>query len=190
MKTIYRSLIGLAIIATTRLMSEEVPIAMTNDGIVLRAFTTNGVTTFIAATNSAHDYKINHLSIEAEKKASPVDYILSGDIIVSDVGVPPIATPLPVFLGSSLHPPCLAAITDAQGRFCFRVWLKENRPDEPMQVVSITNADLYIGRGNIHAASELNHQQFEGDLKLKTGLVRKYSIAEQLTDSQKAKLLP
>ena len=187
---IWNLLIGLTFIGTTRLMSQEVPIAISNDGIVLRAFTTNGVATFIAATNSAHDYKINHLSIEAEKKASPVNYIISGNIIVSDVGVPPIATPLPVFLGSSLHPPCLAAITDAQGRFCFRVWLKENRPDEPMQVVSITNTDIYIGCGNVHAASVLKHQQFDGDLKLKTGLVRKYSIDELLTESQKSKLVP
>lgn len=190
MKALNTFFVGLVLAATTRLTAQVVPINITIDGQVLMAAKTNGADVSFVATNWSHAYKINHLTIEMQTDASPVDYIFSGDLIVSDSGTPPKATPLPIFLGSNLHPPILVAITDAHGKFCFRVWLKQDSRDSGLQVSSITNADIYIGWANVHAASIRHIQQFEGDLKLKSGPVRKYSLAQLLTDSEKTKLSP
>ena len=195
MKTQYILLIGLAFFAKTILQAQEVPIKINTEGEVLFAAATNGEPVFLSATNGprmVHRYLIYQLSIEALTNNSPVNYIISGRVKDNTFQIhetPPQA-PVPVFLGSSLHPPILAGVTDARGNFSLRVFLKEDRLDEPMQVVSITNADIYIGLGNIYWGSAFKRQQFDSDLKLTSGLVRKYSIAELLTASQKAKLLP
>ena len=188
MNTANKLLIGLGIFAITTLVAQEFPINIKTDGKVFLVATTNDTTTFVATNNDLHSYVIHKLTIEAQASASPVDYIISGEIIDSATGVPAKVAPLPVFLGSSSRPPILSAITDAYGKFCFRIWLKENRPSQPMQVGSITNADIYIGRANIYWASAYGRQQFDSDMTLKSGLVRKYSLAELLTDAQKIRL--
>lgn len=85
----------------------------------------------------------------------PPSFILAGKVVDNNAGAP--CEFVPVFFGSTLHLPCLAALTNVKGEFCFRVWASE-KPDgkifSRLQVASDNEAIFYLG-GRFNERAEM-----------------------------------
>lgn len=133
---------------------------------------TNGsVSLFEPPAHAAHWYALRHFSTISRTNDSPQTFILAGTVGDRNAGFP--AEQIPVYFGSSLQAPRLAAVTDSQGQFSFRVVLKQDSRGGPLKMLSVTNADIYIGERTIYSSDS-----FDSNRNLSSGLVRKYSLSE------------
>ena len=85
---------------------------------------------------------------------------------------------IPLFFGSDLHGPRLAAVTDSHGNFSFNVTIKEDNRDGYLMCSNITNSAIYLGDFNIY-----QENTFDGARNLTSGLVRKYALEGLLSST-------
>jgi hypothetical protein len=161
------------------IVAKDVPQRIVSRGVVLLATNLDNSTTLMpVATNTAvHWYILAQFTAEPRNSDSPKRVTLSGKVKTRS-GFP--AEQLPLFFGSDLQPPRLAAITDSSGDFSFNVTLKEDNRGGYLQCSAITNGDIYIGNSNIYLSDS-----FDSKRELKSGLVRKYKLAVLLSEIQK-----
>lgn len=81
--------------------------------------------------------------------------ILAGKVVSNNTGFP--QEFVPIFFGSTLHLPRLAALTNANGEFSFRVWV--SKPDgQPLShrlaAADISDSTLYLG-GEFNEKAEM-----------------------------------
>jgi hypothetical protein len=148
------------------------PDFVTARGSVWEATRTNGEVS-LTQSKDQHWFRLYRFSVEPSN-SDPKSYIISG--LVKDRNAGAAAASLPVFIGSSLHPIRLAAVTNERGEFCFRAWKKEDGRAASIQVPSLADADIYIGDGNFYLRNTFDEKR-----ELTSGLVRRYRIAELLS---------
>ena len=73
----------------------------------------------------------------------PPSVIVAGKVISNNAGTE--QELVAIFFGSPLHQPCLAGLTNADGEFRFRVWLKGDRRDLRLQTPTLDDGVLYVG---------------------------------------------
>ena len=73
---------------------------------------------------------IAHLSVTPEQ-STPPSVIVSGQVVSNNSGTAQEFAP--IFLGSTLHLPRLAALTNVDGEFRFRVWLLDKPYDKRIE---------------------------------------------------------
>lgn len=86
-----------------------------------------------------------------EASSTPPSVILSGRVVSNNSGGAQERVPL--FFGSTLHHPRLAALTNVDGEFRFRVWLR----DRPVERLSLKPTEVIIGPRMKKSASRLQH---------------------------------
>jgi hypothetical protein len=157
------------------LLAESTPQRVVSRGIVLLATNLDNSTKLITISTNAvvHWLVLSDFSIERRDMDSPRKLTLSGKIKDRNAWFP--AEQIPLFFGSDLQSPRLAAITDSHGNFSFNVTLKEDNRDGYLQCSAITNGDIYIGSANVFMSDSFDEKRY-----LKSGLVRKYLLADLL----------
>ena len=106
-------------------------------------------------------------------KTNPESFILTGRVVSNNTGGA--WERLPIFFGSPLHSPKLAALSDADGRFSFRVYLKQDHRDTEFQTPTLAEGAVYLGGS------------FDDQLELTHGLCRIYSLADLQKPENKQK---
>lgn len=76
---------------------------------------------------------------------SPKSVVVAGTVVDNNTGGR--KELVPIFLGSPLHAPRLAALTNVDGEFRFRLWLKEDQRELRLQTPTLDDAILYLGSG-------------------------------------------
>ena len=143
-------------------------------GETLLVTNANGSTTLMPApSNSTHWFVLSEFLIENKASDSPKRATISGKVKDRSAWLP--TEQLPIFFGSELQPPRLAAITDSHGNFSFNVTLKEDGRSGELQCSAITNGVIYLGNANVFMSDSFDDKRY-----LKSGVVRKYSLAELL----------
>lgn len=86
---------------------------------------------------------LDRISIEPSQGSSPSSYIVSGRVVSGNTGAP--LERIPVLIGSDGVEPRLAGLTNVDGEFKFRLWIKEDHRDSEIQVSSDFSGFLYVG---------------------------------------------
>ena len=159
---------------TITVLAQDKPVHVDSRGVVLMATNANNTLELLPApTNTVHWFVLAEFSIERREADYPQKITLSGTIKDKNAWFP--AEQMPLYFDSDLQPPRLAAITDSHGKFSFNVTLKEDNRSGELECSAITNGAIYVGNANIYSVDSFDNKRM-----LKTGFVRKYTLAELL----------
>ena len=75
-------------------------------------------------------------------ESSPASFILAGRVLSNNSGGAIEFSP--VFFGSTLHLPRLAALTNSRGEFSFRVWIHAQAQHSRLEATDIRQATIYL----------------------------------------------
>lgn len=88
---------------------------------------------------------LDKISIEPSEGSSPASFIVSGRVVSGNTGGP--LERIQVCIGLDGGEPRLAALTNVDGEFKFRMWVKEDHRDLEIQVPKDFSGFLYVGVG-------------------------------------------
>ena len=86
---------------------------------------------------------LDRIAIEPSLGSSPSSFIVSGRVVSGNSGGP--LERISVFIGSEGNEPRLAGLTNVDGEFKFRLWIKEDHRDLEIQVPKEFSGYLYVG---------------------------------------------
>ena len=86
---------------------------------------------------------LDRITIEPSSESSPSSFIVSGRVVSGNSGGP--LERISVFVGSEGGEPRLAGLTNVDGEFKFRLWIKEDHRDLEIQVPKDFSGYLYVG---------------------------------------------
>lgn len=151
---------------------------VTSRGEVFFAFATNNSVSYTPPQkNETHWFVLSGFSIQKRDADSPRKFTFSG--VIKDKNAWAFAQQIPIFFGSDLHSPRLAAVTDSRGSFSFNVLIKEDSRSGELQCSAITNGAIFIASANIFMVDAFDRKRF-----LTADLVRKYSLVELISPSK------
>ena len=87
---------------------------------------------------------LDRITIEPSSGSSPSSFIVSGRVVSDNNGAP--LERISIFVGSEGDNPQLAGLTNVDGEFKFRLWVKEDQRDLEIQVPKDFSGYLYIGQ--------------------------------------------
>jgi hypothetical protein len=111
---------------------------------------------------------LDRFTISPSAGSSPTSFIVAGRVISDNTGSP--VERIPIYIGVEGESPKLAAMTNIDGEFKFRLWLKEDHRDLEIQVPPNFAGYLYVG-----GRSTINPW---GENRLADGFSRRYSLQE------------
>jgi len=171
-------LVGLFLLDVTLAFSGEIRVFPINaySTVLLATNTGKSVELVVPAKQEIHWHILANLSMEPRDRDEPRRVTLSGQ--VKSINNNSFSEQIPLFFGSDLHGPRLAAITDSRGSFSFNVTIKEDTREGYLECSSITNGAIYIGNFNIYRSDT-----FDGGRNLTSGLTRKYALEGLLSST-------
>jgi hypothetical protein len=86
---------------------------------------------------------LDRIAIEPSSGSSPSSFVVSGRVVSGNTGGP--LERISVFIGSEGGEPRLAGLTNVDGEFKFRLWIKEDHRDLEIQVPKDFSGYLYVG---------------------------------------------
>lgn len=121
-------------------------------------------------------------------QSSPPSVILTGKVVGNNSGGS--REFVPIFFGSTLHPPRLAALTNAAGDFRFRVWLCE-KPDEEIirriQAANFSDSTNWLQAASVNTAVLYLGGQFNEKAAMLSSYTHVHSLGEFLAKTAKQK---
>ena len=112
----------------------------------------------------------------AQTQSTPPSVILAGKVVSNNSGGAQEFTP--IFFGSTFHPPRLAALTDVNGEFRFRVWLLDRpRKGEQLRLTAKT-----MGESTLYLEGK-----FDKDAEMISSYTHIHSLREFLEGNAKKK---
>ena len=84
-------------------------------------------------------------SVTPSDGSSPTSFIVAGKVVDNNAGAP--QERVPILLSSPLHTPRLAALSNVDGEFRFRLWLKEDQRISHLMTPTLNDAILYVDSG-------------------------------------------
>jgi hypothetical protein len=119
--------------------------ALFDAGEYVQVTTTTAIVTEAAKDIPGLERLLDRISIERSGDTSPASYIVAGRIISGNSASP--LERIPILIGLKEKEPVLAGLTNADGEFRFRLWIKED--DRELEIQTTTDFDgfLYVGAG-------------------------------------------
>jgi hypothetical protein len=127
-----------------------------------------------------------------QKQSTPPSVILAGKVVDNNAGIA--VEFVPIFFGSTLHHPRLAALTNVDGEFRFRVWLLDKRAtqtnldkrNEKLPFRSTTSA-IRLQAIDISESTLYLEGKFDKDAEMLSSYTHIHSLREFLGRSAKQK---
>ena len=109
---------------------------------------------------------LDRISITPSAGSSPTSFILAGRVVSGNTGAP--LERISIYVGAEGESPKLAAMTNVDGEFKFRLWIKEDHRDPEIHVPPSFVGYLYVdGRQTTTAY---------GETRLVEGFSRRYPL--------------
>ncbi len=123
-----------------------------------------------AIPRPGHESILCRFQIVPSYGSSPPSYLLSGTVASDNTGsgVERVA----IFVGSDGKAPLLAGMTNSDGEFKFRLWIKEDKRSPPLSVSSAFDGYLYVGG--------YPSQTFRNRLRLMSGYTIRYKLTSAM----------
>jgi hypothetical protein len=90
---------------------------------------------------------LDRITIEPSSGSSLESFIVSGRVVSANTGAP--LERISIFVGTEAGEPRLAGLTNVDGEFKFRLWIKEDHRDLEIQVPKDFSGYLYIGGSGV-----------------------------------------
>ena len=85
---------------------------------------------------------LDRITIEPTSGSSPTSFIVSGRVVSGNTGCP--LERIPVYVGTEGFEPRQAALTNVDGEFKFRLWIKGDHRDSEIQIPKDFSGYLYL----------------------------------------------
>lgn len=120
---------------------------------------------------------LDRIEITPSEGTGPRSFIVSGRVIDDNAGAP--LERIPIYVGAESESPRLAGMTNIDGEFKFRLWLKEDHRECEIQVPVDFTGFLYVG-----GIPTMTPYQ---EVRLVAGFSRRYALKALLESVSKAK---
>ncbi len=117
---------------------------------------------------------LDQLVIKSISGTSPLSFLVSGRVISDNTGIG--MERIAIFVGQEGEAPELAAMTNADGDFKFRLWMKADHPNPGLKIPPDFSGYLYVG-----GDPSLTHRQV---LRLMSGYTVRYKFTELASRNQ------
>ncbi len=165
--------IALSLLSSSALIGQDIALSKLGQSVELDARAPD-VNVAPAIPRPGHESVLCRFGISPES-GSPTSYVLSGKIVSDNTGVG--LERVALFVGMDGKAPSLAAMTNMDGEFKFRLWIKDNDRSSKLSV-SDTSGFLYVGG---HPS-----KTYRNRLRLMSGYSLRYQLKE-LADATGAK---
>ena len=96
-----------------------------------------------AISRPGHESILHELEIVPSYGSSPPSYLISGKVVSDNTGFG--VERVALFVGADGKAPLLAGMTDSDGEFKFRLWIKEDNRSPSLSVSPAFDGYLYVG---------------------------------------------